>query len=137
MKFVKPTSDEISIILFFVLVIFILSVVFAATCRSAEFPSYSYVDLNQLSDNADKYNAEEVQVKGKILRIDQFTGSYGGEYYGLVMGDITIYIYTSDFYNTLRAGDTVLVDGRFLKFGKFGGTGHNYMIVTHKLERLN
>lgn len=105
--------------------------------KANEFTSYSYVDLNQLANDPDKYNSEEVQVKGKVLRIDEYTGVYGGTYYGLVMGDITIYAYQEDFTSTVVAGDTVLVDGRFLKFGRYGGTGHNYMIVTHKLERLN
>lgn len=105
--------------------------------KANEFPSYSYVDLNQLANDPDKYNSEEIQVKGKVLRIDEYTGVYGGTYYGLVMGDITIYAYQEDFTSTVVAGDTVLVDGRFLKFGRYGGTGHNYMLITHKLERLN
>lgn len=136
MKFIKPTSGEISLLII-VLVLVVLLLALSKNCKAVEFPSYSYVDLSQLANDPDKYNSEEVQVKGKVLRVDEYTGVYGGTYYGLVMGDITIYAYQEDFTSTVVAGDTVLVDGRFLKFGRYGGTGHNYMIVTHKLERLN
>jgi hypothetical protein len=105
--------------------------------HGATFAPYKYTELNELSKNGDKHNGEEVQIKGKVLRIDQLYGVYGGQYLAVVLGDIIVYVYNAELHGNINAGDTVLVDGTFHVYGLFGGTGHDYYIATHHIERVN
>lgn len=117
----------------------ILLCLFMAKCgNAAEFKHYQFISLEDISNNADKYNAEEIQTRGEIKHIDSFTGVYGGEYIGLSMDEgIIILVYAAEVHQALVVGDVILVDGTFHKYGKYGGQGHDYYIATHHLERMN
>jgi hypothetical protein len=118
-------------------IIILFSLFIVKYSHGAEFPSYQYVEISDLANNADKWNTEEVQIKGKIHDINEYTGVYGGEYIGLTMSDgITVFFYAKTGISALAIGDIILVDGRFHKFSKFGGYGYNMFITTHHLQRL-
>jgi hypothetical protein len=130
-------SRETVVTIYVLIIIFFLSMAWVHKSHGAEFPAYQYVELSDLSDHPDKYHDEEIQIRGSIHRIDQYIGAYGGEYIGLTMNDgITIFFYAKTGVAMLVNGDTVLVDGTFHKYGKFGGQGHDFFITTHRLERL-
>jgi hypothetical protein len=127
--------------------VFFLSMFWINNSHASEFPAYSFmltewkayqhVETSALADHADKYHDAEIQIRSKIHRINEYTGVYGGEYIGLTMDDdITVFFYAKTGVTALVSGDTILVDGTYHKFGKFGGQSHDYFITTHRLERL-
>lgn len=118
----------------------ILLIMFMHKCSSAaeyKFIPYHYVGLKEIVDNPDKYNSEEIQVRGMIHEIQDFVGVYQGEYVGLLMDEgIMIFVYKAEIHTILRKGDSILVDGTFHIYSLYGGQGHSNYIAVHKLQRV-
>lgn len=115
----------------------ILAAVLTGKAYAIQFPSYAYITLEDLSNNADKYNGQEIQIRGEIQNMDEFTGAYGGQYIGLSLDHgIMVMIYASEIHKALVVGDVILVSGTFHKYGKYGGQGHDYYIATHHMELM-
>ena len=133
-------NKTVADILYWSMVAIILAFVIAMSINNshaAGFSSYQYVELADLTDHADKWNDQEVQIRGQIHKIDQYTGAYGGEYVGLKLGEgITVFFYAKTGVDMLVEGDMILVDGTYHKWSKFGGQSHDYFITTHRLQRL-
>jgi hypothetical protein len=104
---------------------------------NAHATTYKFVELDQLSNHAEEYNAEDIQIKGRVVQIDSYTGRYGGEYIGIVLEHgITVYAYPVELTNRVSVGDMILVDGRFHVFSLYGGATHDNYIATHHIEKI-
>lgn len=136
-KMNKTLSDILYWSVIIMLVAFIIATAINNRAYAASFPAYQYIELQELADHSDKYNSEEIQIKGVVKDINEYTGVYGGIYIGLTTDfNITIYFYAKDGVASLAIGDHVLVYGVYHKYALYGGTGHSDFIATHHLERL-
>lgn len=115
--------------------VFILALLW--TCNAHAATEYKFVELGQLATHTEEYNAEDVKTKGTVIKIDEYTGIYGGQYIGIVLEHgITVYAYPVELSIRVSVGDIILVDGRFHIYSLYGGATHDNYIATHHLKKI-
>ena len=121
----------------FAIILLIITLFCHALARMGKASEYQYVETSELANNSKEYNSQEVQIKDQVKNVSEYTGVYGGEYLGLEISEgVTVFVYKSEVHQTVRAGDTILVDGVFHYFALFGGTGHDMFISTRHFQVL-